>query len=1095
MVKRTITITTILLVMVIAVCLIIALNRASFAADDDIASGTSGTCTWVIDKDGVLTISPTDGVSGILDNTANDNIESAKWYQYRDSITKVLVNAGVKVNSTGSFLFYGLANCTEMVISNLDTSNVTKMNGMFWGCSSLTNLDITSFNTSNVTDMSCLFLRCNNLANIDVTRFDTRNVTNMNAVFYYCSNLTTLDVTGFNTSKVTDMSHLFMGCNHLRTIDVTGFDTSNVVDMNSMFRECTSLTTLDVARFNTSNVTEMFNLFNGCSSLTTLNLTGFDTSNANSMDNMFTNCKKLSNIVLGENFDFSGNNISPISYQAVLPTPPATITTGKWIRDDKEYGPYTSGELRDNYTSNMAGTWVWEPADNPFAIFDETTKTLCFVRAKELHDNGTIGNVHSISGSDYSGKIFVVNETSTSINRTWASVAAQVKKIQFIDEIKPRSVEEWFFNFTECEEIDVTKLNTENTISLRRLFRDCQKITSLDLSNFNTSNVTSMMQLFNHCYLLENVNVSSFDTSKVTSMDGMFSICRNLSSLDVTNFRTENVTDMAYMFQNLKCINELDLSNFDTSKVTRMTKMFDNGINMSKIILSSNFSFKGKNISAVSDQSILPLPLEESPYTDRWIREDGAYGPYTPEELRENYDGSTMAGTWIRERKRLTVTYNYTGTIPQGASSLPETRTYLAGEEVTVASDATAPGYTFSGWSRTGTFTMPIENLEITGSFTANTDTPYKVEHYLEDLTEGTYTLTKTDNLTGTTDTAAQAIAKDYEGFTFDESIVGTNLSGTISADGSLVLKLYYKRNSYNVTYAYTGEIPNDASSLPQSQNFKYGAEIIVPEEATAEGYTFSGWIKDYITMPAQDIEITGYFIEKPKSYNYKIEYYFDGEIDSSLEEILNAEEDMEISLYPQSSIKHKGTFYTLVSENHKITICTNEEENVIKVYYETDVLDYEIDNPEDTKEGDGIPDKYQIQIFYKVENGSWDNGTKGTKTNIVTLRDKDGKYAEKGRGKLTIPQVGNKPAEGYSKGSWNAEIPEVVSNKDNGKEFIYSYTKIGSISKIKGNLANPKTDDIVQSYALYGAIAILLMLVAKRTINKYSRKKRKIQF
>ena len=203
----------------------------------------------------------------------------------------------------------------------------------------------------------------------------------------------------------------------------------------------------------------------------------------------------------------------------------------------------------------------------------------------------------------------------------------------------------------------------------------------------------------------------------------------------------------------------------------------------------------------------------------------------------------------------------------------------------------------------------------------------------------------------------------------------------------------------------------------------------------------------------------------------------------------------MEISLYPQSSIKHKGTFYTLVSENHKITICTNEEENVIKVYYETDVLDYEIDNPEDTKEGDGIPDKYQIQIFYKVENGSWDNGTKGTKTNIVTLRDKDGKYAEKGRGKLTIPQVGNKPAEGYSKGSWNAEIPEVVSNKDNEKEFIYSYAKIGSISKIKGNLSNPKTDDIVQSYALYGAIAILLMLVVKRTINKYSRKKRKIQF
>ena len=62
MVKRTITISTILLVLSITVGSIIALNRASFAADDDIASGTSGTCSWVIDKDGVLTISPTDGV-------------------------------------------------------------------------------------------------------------------------------------------------------------------------------------------------------------------------------------------------------------------------------------------------------------------------------------------------------------------------------------------------------------------------------------------------------------------------------------------------------------------------------------------------------------------------------------------------------------------------------------------------------------------------------------------------------------------------------------------------------------------------------------------------------------------------------------------------------------------------------------------------------------------------------------------------------------------------------------------------------------------------------------------------------------------------
>ena len=64
MVKRTITITTILLILTMAVGLIVMLNKPSFGAD--IASGTCGTCSWVIDSEGVLTISPTDGVSGTL---------------------------------------------------------------------------------------------------------------------------------------------------------------------------------------------------------------------------------------------------------------------------------------------------------------------------------------------------------------------------------------------------------------------------------------------------------------------------------------------------------------------------------------------------------------------------------------------------------------------------------------------------------------------------------------------------------------------------------------------------------------------------------------------------------------------------------------------------------------------------------------------------------------------------------------------------------------------------------------------------------------------------------------------------------------------
>ena len=158
------------------------------------------------------------------------------------------------------------------------------------------------------------------------------------------------------------------------------------------------------------------------------------------------------------------------------------------------------------------------------------------------------------------------------------------------------------------------------------------------------------------------------------------------------------------------------------------------------------------------------------------------------------------------------MTYEYVGTVPEGASELPADATYKYGAEVTVAAAATAPGYTFSGWSRSGTFTMPAEDVEITGSFTANGDTGYKVEHYLEDLDGEGYTLDATDNLTGTTGEYKEAQPKAYTGFTYDSSVEGTVASGTIKGDGSLTLRLYYTRNSYEVTYEYVGTVPEGAS-------------------------------------------------------------------------------------------------------------------------------------------------------------------------------------------------------------------------------------------------------------------------------------------
>ena len=226
------------------------------------------------------------------------------------------------------------------------------------------------------------------------------------------------------------------------------------------------------------------------------------------------------------------------------------------------------------------------------------------------------------------------------------------------------------------------------------------------------------------------------------------------------------------------------------------------------------------------------------------------------------------------EKAKYTVTYQYEGAAPAGAPALPATQSYLPGKNVAVASVPTLAGYTFEGWTSQqvtpdgGKFDMPEENVLFTGKFVANSGVTYKVEHYKQNL-DGTYPATPadTDNLTGQTGASVTAAPKTYEGFTEDTAYAGRIATGVVLADGSLVLKLYYVRNSYEVTYVYTGTVPADATALPAKQTYKYGEEVTVAPAASADGYTFIGWsVADVtvsggkFTMPAKNVQFSGSF-------------------------------------------------------------------------------------------------------------------------------------------------------------------------------------------------------------------------------------------
>ena len=379
------------------------------------------------------------------------------------------------------------------------------------------------------------------------------------------------------------------------------------------------------------------------------------------------------------------------------------------------------------------------------------------------------------------------------------------------------------------------------------------------------------------------------------------------------------------------------------------------------------------------------------------------------------------------DRNSYEVTYAYVGTAPAGASALPEKATVKYGAPVAVAAAATAPGYTFSGWSQKEDFTMPAENVTITGSFTANGDTAYTVEHYQQNLAGDGYDLVETDteHLKGETDTTATANPKTYTGFTFDGTVEGTVASGNIAGDGSLVLKLYYTRNSYDVTYAYTGTVPADASALPEKAAVKYGASVTVAEAATAKGHTFSGWSTGDFTMPAQDVEITGSFTANP--YNVTVEYYFDKAQDTDMTRVQSVTYGETFTTAAAAETDRNGVHYTLDwVENNGLTVSDIEADNVVRVYYAKD----EEGGPDD------IPDYAQIVFTY--QSADVRKGTVDKSVEIHTFERLNGELLEE---KKASPAGANAAGrEGYAFDYWtDGTKRDVTSGMETLKSEVYT--------------------------------------------------------
>ena len=285
-----------------------------------------------------------------------------------------------------------------------------------------------------------------------------------------------------------------------------------------------------------------------------------------------------------------------------------------------------------------------------------------------------------------------------------------------------------------------------------------------------------------------------------------------------------------------------------------------------------------------------------------------------------------------------------------------------------------------------------------------------------------------------------------------------------VTVTGSYQINQY----AYTVNY-YKDEIAADNLLQTDTGTANFNAAIPYTNGAyRPEGYATPGVVSGQTTVTAVAADNVLNIVYSKGTYQYTVEYYFDEVIDETLTETNAAVYGSEISAYTD---KNKPG-YAFDYATAPITIGTGE--NVIKVYYATD----------EWKGGDGIPDKYQALVTYKVQGGTWEGTDKADKQEVFTLyaKNDDGVWTAVNPAPVlgeTIP-TGMQPDAGYlSFGAWSAPVPYKNTAAVNGDVFVYSFLAEQEIT-FHFDANGGKWDAAVTGYTMNDDLTIASVKIAQ---------------
>ena len=534
------------------------------------------------------------------------------------SVPYIVMNWVINNVTDMSYMFY---NCTSEVGFGGNSESLTNADYMFYGfTNNYKYTDVSVFDFSNVTQVDNMFGNCDidyidiRYINIDLAKLNWDASTGPNLLAN--TKGTVLDLSNWYLDWSLESLNHFCYWNKCKEINFTNWVTTNVRNMNGFFYYCTNLERLIIPDWDMTNTTEYSNFFYGCSRLKYIDLSrsNFDTIELIALLAPTKKADDYGEILLPEDTPQEILDVLVAKYWKPI-GPRIDMTSCEIIVELDEIKPGKSTKLHycepTPWYANDIGV-EYATLDDSIAIVDretmevistggegtteigalnvDTGELVCepititvsaidsypnVVKYRLKKSNPIIVNGSSIDNVE--GYNSIIDMYTYDAGKTITSIRfTSLKELVKLNTSNMTTMKKMFSNCDDLTSIDLSDFDTSNVTDMDSMFQSCNALTSVgDISNWNTSEVTNMNQMFHGCDKLKSLNLSNWDTAKVTNMYNMFTDCTALSTLNVNNFDVTNVKGLNSMFY--KCgLTSLDLSNWDTSNVETMANLFYN---------------------------------------------------------------------------------------------------------------------------------------------------------------------------------------------------------------------------------------------------------------------------------------------------------------------------------------------------------------------------------------------------------------------------------------------------------------------------------------------------------------------------------------